>query len=69
MGEIRRDPILNRWVVYATDRGKRPHQIKQEAAKLKTKTCFFCPGQEETTPPEIGRIEDKGKWKVRWFEN
>lgn len=32
--------------------------------------CVFCPGNEEKTPPEIGRIaDDQGSWRMRWFAN
>jgi len=32
--------------------------------------CVFCPGNEEKTPPEIGRLADaKGEWRMRWFAN
>ena len=37
--------------------------------KEKKGVCFFCPGNEKLTPPEIGRLEENGKWKVRWFPN
>ncbi|MCX6694710.1 MAG: DUF4931 domain-containing protein, partial [Candidatus Altiarchaeota archaeon] len=31
--------------------------------------CFFCPGNESTTPPEISRVEEGGKWTIRVFPN
>jgi UDPglucose--hexose-1-phosphate uridylyltransferase len=31
--------------------------------------CFFCPGNEGLTPPEIARVEKEGKWEVRCFPN
>lgn len=68
MGEIRKDYILDRWVVISTGRGKRPKQFsKAEAAGVKVD--FFAPGNEEMTPPEIGRTGTKKKWRMRWFEN
>ena len=30
---------------------------------------MFCPLNEHLTPPEIGRVEYKGAWKMRWFLN
>jgi UDPglucose--hexose-1-phosphate uridylyltransferase len=72
--ELRKDYILDRWVIIATGRGKRPEQFKTDddiyANDPGPEKCFFCPGNEEKTPPEIGRIkDDKGGWKLRWFTN
>lgn len=69
MGLIRKDYILDRWVYYASSRGKRPREFKSAASKEESKTCFFCPGNEKLTPSEIGRAEYKGSWKMRWFLN
>ncbi len=72
--ELRKDYILDRWVIIATGRGKRPHEFKTEddiyADDKGPEKCFFCPGNESMTPPEIGRVkDDKGGWKLRWFAN
>lgn len=68
MGELRKDYILDRWVVISTGRSRRPKQFKKLEAEH-VKTDFFAPGNENMTPPEIGRIEKKGKWQMRWFAN
>ena len=67
-GELRKDYILDRWVVISTKRGKRPHQFKKLEAKH-VEVDYFGPGNEKMTPPEIGRIGTKKKWQMRWFEN
>src|SRR3989338_7449020 len=69
MGIIRKDYILDRWVYYATERKKRPREFKKVDIADGTKICFFCPSNEHTTPPEVGRVEYKGTWKMRWFPN
>lgn len=69
MNIIRKDYILNRWVYYATSRKKRKHEFKTVEIKDDAKLCFFCPSNEHLTPPEIGRVEYKGSWKMRWFLN
>jgi UDPglucose--hexose-1-phosphate uridylyltransferase len=69
LGEIRKDYILDRWVVISTIRSKRPQQFKEERTKQKKQHCFFCPGNEKDTPEEIGRIGTKKKWEMRWFKN
>ncbi len=73
---IRKDYILDRWVYYAVERAKRPHEFKpinarnaREELKEEPKICYFCPSNEHLTPPEIGRVEYKQEWKIRWFLN
>ncbi len=69
MLELRKDYILERWVIAASLRAKRPKEHKQKFKVKEPKVCVFCPGNENLTPPEIGRIEKKGKWILRWFPN
>lgn len=53
MPELRKDPILNRWVIISPDRGKRPQDFPVPAKKLHKGICPFCHGNEKSTPPEI----------------
>ncbi len=73
MIQLRKDYILNRWSYIAAERGKRPKQVKEnktdDKKDGKKNICYFCPGNEHLTPPEIGRIGDKNKWEIRWFPN
>jgi len=69
MNELRKDYLLDRWVIIAKGRGKRPQHFVQPPVKIREKVCFFCPGNENTTPPEIARVEEKGKWIIRCFPN
>lgn len=70
MPELRKDYILDRWVIINPKRGLRPDQFKKPPEKKgKEGFCFFCPGHEDTTPPEIGRVEKNGKWVIRLFPN
>ncbi len=68
MGELRKDYILDRWVIISSGRGARPHELQKTTA-VQQGACFFCPGNESLTPPEIGRIVKNGGWQLRWFEN
>lgn len=68
MQEMRKDYILDRWVIISENRAARPRQVKRTLPQ-KVSLCFFCPGNEKTTPPEIGRVEEKGAWRIRWFPN
>src|SRR5574341_2689344 len=55
MPDLRRDPIVGRWVIISTDRSGRPHEFPhlQAARPITSALCPFCPGQERLTPKEI----------------
>lgn len=65
--ELRKDYILDRWVILSTGRGKRPKEFKADK-KVEKGIDYFAPGNENKTPDEIGRLGGK-KWKMRWFAN
>lgn len=67
--ELRKDYILDRWVIISQGRGARPQEFKERAVVSGGGACLFCPGQEQNTPSEIGRIEKDGRWRIRWFPN
>ncbi len=69
MGELRKDYILDRWVIIASERAKRPQQFRREDVQEEVKSCDFCPGSENATPPEVYRVEKNGTWQVRAFPN
>lgn len=69
MIELRKDYILDRWSYIALDRENRLKQFKENESNKAEGVCFFCPGNEHMTPPEIGRIGTKSGWKIRWFPN
>ncbi|MFW5991055.1 MAG: DUF4931 domain-containing protein [Candidatus Nanoarchaeia archaeon] len=69
MVELRKDYILDRYVIVASERAKRPHDFKNREEEAENGQCFFCPGNEHKTPPEIARIEGKKVWAMRVFEN
>ncbi|MCB9362306.1 DUF4931 domain-containing protein [Candidatus Woesearchaeota archaeon] len=68
MSQIRKDYILDRWVIVSKGRMNRPYEFKHKQQKHQG-TDFFAPGNEGLTPPEIGRIPKKGGWLMRWFPN
>ncbi len=53
MPELRRDPIIGRWVIIASERGKRPYDFVKKKDETKGGYCPLCPGHENTTPPEV----------------
>ena len=75
MPELRKDPISNRWVIIATERGDRPTDFHMENIQPSDNSCSFCYGHESETPPEIVVISDKKRepntpgWDVRVIPN
>ena len=75
MPELRKDPIIGRWVIIAAERGKRPSDFKTEPAEPSGAFCPFCAGHEDKTPPEImayrepGTQRDKPGWRLRVVPN
>ena len=72
MPELRKDPIIGRWVIIATERAKRPDQFSGQAEEGPLeKPCPFCEGQESQTPPEIYALRTKSTarnspgWELR----
>jgi UDPglucose--hexose-1-phosphate uridylyltransferase len=52
--ELRKDYLLNRWVVIAKDRARRPTDLaKPRPERSLTSTCPLCAGNESMTPPAI----------------
>ena len=70
MSELRHDPIQKRWVIIASDRGKRPIDFKQENIKKEVNFCPFCKGSEAKTPDTISDIPGSdNQWRVRTVPN
>lgn len=75
MPELRKDPIIGRWVIISTERGKRPHDFVVEPEVVKGGFCPFDPGNEHTTPPEVLAYRDPGTepntpgWQLRVVNN
>ena len=53
MPELRKDPIVGRWVIIAPDRAKRPQDLPPTLPTGAPHFCPFCEGNEDATPPEI----------------
>jgi len=50
--ELRKDYLLDRWVVIATERSRRPTDLsKPNQEAVKTAVCPLCIGNENMTPP------------------
>jgi UDPglucose--hexose-1-phosphate uridylyltransferase len=55
LNDIRKDYFLDRWVVIATHRRRRPTDFakKKEEKPKRSSSCPFCPGNERKTPPAV----------------
>ncbi|MGB2907628.1 MAG: hypothetical protein WBB73_11010 [Candidatus Aminicenantaceae bacterium] len=76
MPEIRHDPLLDRWVIIAPERAKRPQEMPVAEPAALTPPCPFCEGNEKETPPELwaqrkapGEGPDSPGWTVRVVPN
>ncbi|MFH1663209.1 MAG: galactose-1-phosphate uridylyltransferase [archaeon] len=75
LNELRKDYLLDEWVVISKNRSTRPFDHKKgetqnTAEKIEIDlNCPFCLGNEKQTPPEIFRTGTKIKWNLRGFAN
>jgi UDPglucose--hexose-1-phosphate uridylyltransferase len=59
MRQLRKDPVVDRWVIIASERARRLRMVRQPEEQ-ETGPCPFCPGNEDKTPPEIAAFRPPG---------
>ncbi len=76
MPELRKDPVVGRWVIVTTERGKRPSEFVQQRVELVDAARDpFAEGNEQHTPPEVFAFRDPHSqpngtgWQVRVVPN
>ncbi len=75
MPELRRDPVVGRWVIISTERARRPSDFPTPRWPKKGGPCVFCGGQESSTPDEVWALRPDGGepngpgWLVRVVPN
>ena len=75
MPDLRKDPIVGRWVIVAKSRAKRPHDFESTPHVRRGRFCPFCEGNEDKTPDEIlayrnpGSVRNRQGWRVRVVPN
>lgn len=67
MHELRKDPLLGRWVAVVSD-SRSPEEYLVPEKKEET-SCILCPGREKETPLEIISIRENGSWWTRVIPN
>ena len=83
MPELRKDPVVGRWVIISTERARRPSDFaaaRNGAGGAPTSGgapagCDFCPGRESRTPDEVLAVREAGAaangpgWSLRVVPN
>ena len=76
MPELRKDPVLGRWIIISRERQKRPTDFLIDEPKVIGGFCPLCPGNESSTPPEIVALRNgtpstsnTPDWQVRVVPN
>jgi len=73
--QLRKDPVIGRWVIVAAERAKRPTDFAHEPPRSATSFCPFCPGNEDKTPKEVlcyreaGTMPNTPGWWLRVVPN
>ena len=71
MGELRRDPVVNRWVIIDGERAERQALFQMELlAPIPASECPFCPGREAEDDEvfalgKAGRAANEAGWWLR----
>jgi len=75
MPELRKDPVVGRWVIISTERSRRPTNFAPVRLERSSGYCPFCPGNEDKTPAEVYACRPAGGtpngpgWLVRVVPN
>ncbi|MDI6780576.1 MAG: galactose-1-phosphate uridylyltransferase [bacterium] len=75
MGELRKDPVVKRWVIINPQQRLSLEKTVKEEKKSHVENCPFCSGNESKTPPEIlafrepWSMRDSTGWSVRVTAN
>ena len=75
MSDLRKDPLLDHWVIVAANRSQRPGAFIESPPFEPGLPCPFCEGREAETPPEVLAFRDASSaadgphWRVRVVPN
>jgi len=72
MPELRKDPIIGRWVIVSVEHSRKPKDFIENLSFVEEGECPFCAGKEYLTPKEILSLSDSRQkyqkstnWQVR----
>ncbi len=65
MPQLRKDPLSDRWVIYAEGREQRPNEFERLERRRADARCPFCVGHEQDTPPQIATYRGRRLRLVR----
>jgi UDPglucose--hexose-1-phosphate uridylyltransferase len=68
MGELRKDYLLDRYVIVSPERAKRPHDFERKETPL-LKPTPFAPGQETQLPAILAEYPQGANWQFRVVPN
>lgn len=68
MHELRKDPLLSRWVAVMND-SRTPDDYEICPEDTDKASCVLCSGREKETPPEIDASREGNKWWARVIPN
>jgi len=75
MPELRKDPVVGRWVIISTERSRRPTNFTPDSLVKSQSFSPFAEGREDMTPPEVYAVRASGGkangpgWSVRVVPN
>ncbi len=72
VSQLRLNPLTGRWVTIVAERGQRPSDFAPRTRVVESdpdRPCPFCPGNEESTPPALERLDEGGSWRMRVLPN
>lgn len=76
MPELRKDPVLGRWIIISKERQKRPTDFIIDEPKVLGGFCPLCAGNESSTPSEVLAFRsnpeaaaNSSDWQVRVVPN
>jgi galactose-1-phosphate uridylyltransferase len=75
MSELRKDPIVDRWVIVSPERSQRPSDVHLQPGMQPSSVCPFCPGPEKMPPNAVlayrhnHTMPNTSGWMVRVVPN
>lgn len=75
MAELRKDSLLERWVLIAEERAAKPQEFDDRPVVRRLGDCPFCEGSEAETPNEVLALREPGSrhdgrgWRIRVIPN